>query len=48
MTAPYYMFAPFDRHYDGGLGATAEAFEHAAETLSASEKQKHSSNSHLP
>lgn len=48
MTAPYYMFAPFDRHYDGGFGATAEAFDHAAETLSLSEKEKHASNAHLP
>lgn len=47
MTAPYYMFAPFDRHYDGGFGATAEAFEHAADSLEKAGESKHT-NGHLP
>jgi hypothetical protein len=45
MNAPYFMFAPFDRHFDGGFGVTADAFNHAAETLDKSER---ASNNHLP
>lgn len=47
MTAPYYMLAPFSRHYDGGFGATAEAFHKAAESLEKADGCK-ISNGHLP
>lgn len=47
MTAPYYLLAPFERHFDGGFGATADAFEQAAKALDG-QGDGSISNPHLP
>jgi hypothetical protein len=47
MTAPNFLFAPLNRHSDGGLGATGEAFKEAADCLSRRRK-KGLSLGHLP
>lgn len=43
-----YVLMPLDQHFDGGLGATGEAFEEAAETLTQAQKIKGISHAHLP
>jgi len=42
-----YMLIPLNQHFDGGLGATGEAFEEAANLLSNSEDAR-ANNIHLP
>ena len=44
----HYMMMPLDQHYDGGLGATGEAFEEAADTLTETGKGQRLVNIHLP
>lgn len=48
MVAPYYLFLPFTQHYDGGYGATAEAFKSAGDTLLKRRKKRELFNTHLP
>ena len=44
----HYMMMPLDQHYDGGLGATGEAFEKAADKLVELGARDHTVNAHLP
>jgi len=44
----HYMMMPLDQHYDGGLGATGEAFEEAADSLIEAAEGRRLINSHLP
>lgn len=47
MTAPYYLFLPFNMHFDGGFGATGDAFKNAGDALKR-KKRRGLLNSHLP
>lgn len=42
------MLMPLDRHCDGGLGATGDIFQHAAEALLTAQEYKRSNHSELP
>lgn len=48
MVAPYYLFLPFAQHYDGGFGATADAFKSAGDALRKRRKKRELFNTHLP
>jgi hypothetical protein len=43
-----YMLMPLEAHFDGGLGATGDAFEEAAKKLAESAAELPSSHPHLP
>ena len=43
-----YMMMPLEQHVDGGIGATGEAFEHAADALVANADAMRGSHVHLP
>jgi hypothetical protein len=44
----HYMLMPLDQHYDGGLGATGDAFEEAADKLVECSEGQRLDNAHLP
>lgn len=48
MVAPYYQFAPLSQHFDGGLGATGDAFKEAGDKLSRRRRKGALYNPHLP